>query len=339
MRALLTGGTGYIGSHTCVQLMAAGHTVVIIDNLYNSREDVLGRIAQITGQRPVFYRGDILDKELLERIFSEQKIDAVVHFAGLKAVGESVEKPLFYYQNNVAGTVSLCQAMEAAQVRNMVFSSSCTVYGDPHEVPIREDFPTGATTNPYGRSKHIIEQILTDLHAAVPAWNIRLLRYFNPVGAHASGLIGEDPNGIPNNLMPYITQVAIGQRPHLNVFGNDYPTPDGTGIRDYIHVVDLADGHVKALEKMAQKPGLEVYNLGTGCGYSVLDVVKAFEKASGKPVPYQIAPRRAGDIARTFADPAKANRELDWRAERGIEQMCADSWRWQQYAATLATNN
>lgn len=337
MRALLTGGTGYIGSHTCVQLMAAGHEAVIIDNLYNSREDVLDRIAQITGQRPVFYRGDILDGELLARIFREQKIDAVVHFAGLKAVGESVEKPLFYYHNNVAGTISLCQAMEAAQVHNMVFSSSCTVYGDPHEVPIREDFPTGATTNPYGRSKHIIEQILTDLHAAVPTWNIRLLRYFNPVGAHVSGLIGEDPNGIPNNLMPYITQVAIGQRPHLNVFGNDYPTPDGTGVRDYIHVVDLADGHVKALEKMTQKPGLEVYNLGTGCGYSVLDVVKAFEKASGKPVPYKIAPRRAGDIARTYADPAKANRELDWRAERDIEQMCADSWRWQQYAATLST--
>ena len=335
MRALLTGGTGYIGSHTCVQMLAAGHDAVIIDNLYNSHEEVLDRIAQIAGRRPVFYRGDILDGELLARIFSEQKIDAVVHFAGLKAVGESVEKPLFYYQNNVAGTVSLCQAMEAAQVRNLVFSSSCTVYGDPHEVPIREDFPTGATTNPYGRSKYMIEQILTDLQIAVPAWNIRLLRYFNPVGAHVSGLIGEDPNGIPNNLMPYITQVAIGQRSHLNVFGNDYPTPDGTGIRDYIHVVDLADGHVKALEKMQQKPGLEVYNLGTGCGYSVLDVVKAFEKASGKKVPYQIVARRAGDIARTFADPAKANRELAWRADRDIEQMCADSWRWQQYAATL----
>ncbi|PKL40273.1 MAG: UDP-glucose 4-epimerase GalE [Candidatus Riflebacteria bacterium HGW-Riflebacteria-1] len=338
MRALLTGGTGYIGSHTCVQMLAAGHDAVIIDNLYNSHEEVLDRIAQIAGRRPVFYRGDILDGELLARIFSEQKIDAVVHFAGLKAVGESVEKPLFYYQNNVAGTVSLCQAMEAAQVRNLVFSSSCTVYGDPHEVPIREDFPTGATTNPYGRSKYMIEQILTDLQIAVPAWNIRLLRYFNPVGAHVSGLIGEDPNGIPNNLMPYITQVAIGQRSHLNVFGNDYPTPDGTGIRDYIHVVDLADGHVKALEKMPQKPGLEVYNLGTGCGYSVLDVVKAFEKASGKKVPYQIVARRAGDIARTFADPAKANRELAWRADRDIEQMCADSWRWQQYAATMSGN-
>ena len=335
MRALLTGGTGYIGSHTCVQLLAAGHDAVIIDNLYNSHENVLDRIAQIAGRRPVFYRGDILDGELLSRIFSEQKIDAVVHFAGLKAVGESVEKPLFYYQNNVAGTVSLCQAMEAAQVRNLVFSSSCTVYGDPHEVPIREDFPTGATTNPYGRSKYMIEQILSDLQVAIPAWNIRLLRYFNPVGAHVSGLIGEDPNGIPNNLMPYITQVAIGQRPHLNVFGNDYPTPDGTGIRDYIHVVDLADGHVKALEKMQQKPGLEVYNLGTGCGYSVLDVVKAFEKASGRKVPYQIVARRAGDIARTFADPAKANRELAWRAERDIEQMSADAWRWQQYAATI----
>lgn len=338
MRALLTGGTGYIGSHTCVQMLAAGHDAVIIDNLYNSHEEVLDRIAQIAGRRPVFYRGDILDGELLARIFSEQKIDAVVHFAGLKAVGESVEKPLFYYQNNVAGTVSLCQAMEAAQVRNLVFSSSCTVYGDPHEVPIREDFPTGATTNPYGRSKYMIEQILTDLQIAVPAWNIRLLRYFNPVGAHVSGLIGEDPNGIPNNLMPYITQVAIGQRSHLNVFGNDYPTPDGTGIRDYIHVVDLADGHVKALEKMQQKPGLEVYNLGTGCGYSVLDVVKAFEKASGKKVPYQIVARRAGDIARTFADPAKANSELAWRADRDIEQMCADSWRWQQYAATMSGN-
>ena len=335
MKVLLTGGTGYIGSHTCVQLMAAGHDVVIIDNLYNSHEAVIDRVAQISGRRPVFYRGDILDSNLLTRIFSEQKIDAVVHFAGLKAVGESVEKPLFYYRNNVAGTVNLCEAMEAAQVRNLVFSSSCTVYGDPHEVPIREDFPTGATTNPYGRSKHIIEQILGDLQVAIPAWNIRLLRYFNPVGAHESGLIGEDPNGIPNNLMPYITQVAVGQRPHLNVFGNDYPTPDGTGIRDYIHVVDLADGHVKALEKLQQKPGIEIYNLGTGCGYSVLDMVKAFEKASGLTIPYKITARRAGDIARTFADPAKANLELDWRASRGIEQMCVDSWRWQKYATTL----
>lgn len=335
MKVLLTGGTGYIGSHTCVQLMTAGHEAVIIDNLYNSREDVLARIAQITGQVPVFYRGDILDSALLARIFNEHKIDAVVHFAGLKAVGESVEKPLLYYQNNVAGTVNLCQAMEAAQVSNLVFSSSCTVYGDPHKVPIREDFPTGATTNPYGRSKHIIEQILTDLQAAIPTWNIRLLRYFNPVGAHASGLIGEDPNGIPNNLMPYITQVAVGQRSHLNVFGNDYPTPDGTGIRDYIHVVDLADGHVKALEKMAQKPGLEIYNLGTGNGYSVLDVVKAFEKASECKIPYKIIARRAGDIAQAFADPTRANRELDWQAKRDIEQMCADSWRWQKYVASL----
>ncbi|MBU1105870.1 MAG: UDP-glucose 4-epimerase GalE [Candidatus Riflebacteria bacterium] len=335
MNVLLTGGSGYIGSHTCIQLMAAGHNAVIIDNLYNSRAEVIDRVAQISGRRPVFYRGDILDSELLAKIFSEQKIDAVVHFAGLKAVGESVEKPLLYYRNNIAGTVNLCEAMEAAQVRNLVFSSSCTVYGDPHEVPIREDFPTGATTNPYGRSKYMIEQILGDLHEAIPAWNIRLLRYFNPVGAHESGLIGEDPNGIPNNLMPYITQVAIGQRPHLNVFGNDYPTPDGTGVRDYIHVVDLANGHVKALEKMQQKPGLEVYNLGTGCGYSVLDVVKAFEKASGCAVPYKVVARRSGDIARTFADPAKANRELDWQAHRGIDQMCADSWRWQQYAASL----
>lgn len=329
MKILLTGGAGYIGSHTCVQLLAAGHEVAIVDNLHNSKLMVLDRIEQISGRRPQFFDVDICDFEALVSVFSGQRFEAVIHFAGLKAVGESVEKPLFYYQNNVGGTLNLCGIMQAAGVRNLVFSSSSTVYGDPHTVPIREDFPVGGATNPYGRSKFMVEQILIDWQKAHPIMNVALLRYFNPVGAHASGLIGEDPNGIPNNLMPFITQVAIGRRPHLNVFGNDYPTHDGTGVRDYIHVVDLAAGHLKALEKLSENPGLGVWNLGTGQGYSVLDVVKAFSAASGHEIPYQITGRRAGDIAACYADPGKANRELSWKAEFGIEQMCIDSWNWQ----------
>ena len=328
-KILLTGGTGYIGSHTCVQLLNAGMNALIIDNLYNSKELVVDRIEKIAGIRPEFMKGDILDTEFLDRVFSEHEIEAVVHFAGLKAVGESVAKPLFYYENNVAGTISLCQAMQKHRVKNLVFSSSATVYGDPASVPIREDFPTGTATNPYGRSKYMIEQILSDLHKSDPDWNIALLRYFNPVGAHESGLIGEDPNDIPNNLMPFITQVAIGRRPELSVFGNDYPTPDGTGVRDYIHVVDLADGHLCALRKLRENPGLCVYNLGTGRGYSVLEVVKAFEQASGRKVNYRIVGRRPGDIASCYADPSFANRELKWKAGRDIACMCADSWNWQ----------
>lgn len=329
MKVMLTGGAGYIGSHTCVQLLEEGHEVVIVDNLYNSKEMVVDRIAAITGHRPHFHNVDICDYEALLSVFAAHGVDAVVHFAGLKAVGESVDKPLLYYHNNVTGTVTLCRAMAQAGVNNLVFSSSCTVYGDPERVPMTEDLPTGATTNPYGRSKYIIEKILMDLQAANPGMNIALLRYFNPVGAHVSGLIGEDPNGIPNNLMPFITQVAIGRRAHLSVFGNDYPTHDGTGVRDYIHVVDLADGHLRALEKLEQKPGLCVYNLGTGHGYSVLDVVKAFAEASGREIPYKIAARRSGDIACCYADPTKANNELGWKARRGIREMCVDSWNWQ----------
>lgn len=330
MRILLTGGTGYIGSHTAVELLKAGYEVVIVDNLYNSKKTVLDRIGIITGIKPTFYEGDILDTKLLAQIMTNEKIEAVIHFAGLKAVGESVAKPLFYYKNNVAGTLSLCEAMLEAKVKNLVFSSSATVYGDPASVPINEDFPTGGTTNPYGTSKYMIERILMDWHKANPQQNVALLRYFNPVGAHQSGLIGEDPNGIPNNLMPFITQVAIGRRAELSVFGNDYPTPDGTGVRDYIHVVDLAVGHVKAIEKLATNCGLGIWNLGTGHGYSVLDVVKAFEKASGKTIKYKIAPRRAGDIAQCYANPAKANNELGWKAQYDIEEMCRDSWNWQQ---------
>ncbi len=328
-KVLLTGGTGYIGSHTCVQLLNAGAEVIIVDNLSNSKEIVVERIERITGKRPHFLQGDILDAAFLDLVFSEHQIEAVVHFAGLKAVGESVAKPLLYYQNNVAGSINLCQAMARHQVKNLVFSSSATVYGDPASVPIREDFPAGATTNPYGRSKHIIEQILCDLHRSDPAWNIALLRYFNPVGAHASGEIGEDPNDIPNNLMPFITQVAVGRRAELSVFGNDYPTPDGTGVRDYIHVVDLADGHLCALRKLEEKPGLCIYNLGTGRGYSVLEVVKAFEQASGKQIPFRIVERRPGDIASCYADPTLANQELNWHAQRDIACMCRDSWNWQ----------
>ena len=329
MKILLTGGTGYIGSHTCVQLLEAGHEVGIVDNLSNSKLVVLDRIEKICGRRPEFFNVDICDYQPLARVIAENSFVSVIHFAGLKAVGESVEKPLLYYRNNVGGTLNLLEAMHAAGVRNLVFSSSSTVYGDPQTVPIREDFPVGGATNPYGRSKFMIEQILVDWQKANPTLNVALLRYFNPVGAHSSGLMGEDPNGIPNNLMPYITQVAVGRRTHLNVFGNDYQTHDGTGVRDYIHVVDLATGHLRALEKLNTNPGLGIWNLGTGHGYSVLDVVNAFAAASGRQIPYKIVGRRAGDIAACYADPGKANRELGWQAKFGIEQMCIDSWNWQ----------
>lgn len=330
MKILLTGGAGYIGSHTAVCLLNAGHDVFIVDNLSNSKMAVIDRIEQITAKRPAFFEGDILDTSLLIKIMADSKIDSVVHFAGLKAVGESVEKPILYYKNNVAGTVSLCEAMIATKTKNLVFSSSSTVYGDPDEVPINEDSKVGGTTNPYGTSKFMVELVLKDWQKAEPQNNVALLRYFNPVGAHESGLIGEDPNGIPNNLMPFITQVAIGRREHLSVFGDDYPTKDGTGIRDYIHVVDLAEGHLKALEKLADNPGLGVWNLGTGQGYSVLDVVRAFEKACKKTIKFVIAPRRPGDIAINFANPSKAEKELNWKAKFGIEKMCTDSWNWQQ---------
>ncbi|MHB8766058.1 MAG: UDP-glucose 4-epimerase GalE [Deferrisomatales bacterium] len=328
MRVLVTGGAGYIGSHTCVELLAAGHQVVVVDNLSNSKQESLRRVEELAGRGLTFERVDLLDRPALDRVFARHPADAVIHFAGLKAVGESVREPLRYYQNNVAGTAVLCETMAAHGVRDLVFSSSATVYGDPATVPIREDFPTGPT-NPYGRSKLMVEQVLTDLQAAEPAWNIALLRYFNPVGAHPSGRIGEDPNGIPNNLMPFITQVAVGKLRELSVFGNDYPTPDGTGVRDYIHVVDLAVGHLRALDRLRQTPGLVTYNLGTGRGYSVLEVVRAFEATSGRPVPYRIAPRRPGDIATCYADPSRAEAELGWKAERGIAEMCRDAWHWQ----------
>ncbi|MGY4026968.1 UDP-glucose 4-epimerase GalE [Aeromonas rivuli] len=328
MKVLVTGGCGYIGSHTCLALQAAGITPLILDNLCNSKLAVLDRIATISGQKPVFYQGDIRDSALLDRIFTEHEISAVIHFAALKAVGESTRIPLAYYQNNVAGTLDLLQAMARAQVHNLVFSSSATVYGDPASVPIREEFPRSAT-NPYGRSKLIIEQILEDLQAAEPQWSMTQLRYFNPVGAHESGTMGEDPQGMPNNLMPFLTQVAIGRRPQLSVFGNDYPTLDGTGVRDYIHVMDLAEGHVKALQHCVSRPGVHAYNLGTGQPQSVLQMVQAFEQACGRPVPYALEPRRPGDIAECWADPAKAERELGWHATRDLPAMCADSWRWQ----------
>jgi UDP-glucose 4-epimerase len=326
---LITGGAGYIGSHACVEFLEAGYDIVVVDNLCNSSAESLQRVRELTGQDFPFVEGDIRDRWMLDELFREHDIDAVIHFAGLKAVGESVENPLLYYDNNIAGSVVLFEAMQEAGVRSVVFSSSATVYGDPHAVPIREDFPVGATTNPYGRSKLIIEQILGDVAASDPDWRVALLRYFNPVGAHRSGRIGEDPRGIPNNLMPYIAQVAVGRRGHLNVFGNDYPTPDGTGVRDYIHVVDLAQGHVKAVEKLAEGPGVGVWNLGTGRGYSVVEMARAFEKASGRVVPCQFAPRRAGDVAQCWADPSKAERELGWKARRGLEEMCEDTWRWQ----------
>lgn len=329
MRILVTGGAGYIGSHTCVELLDAGYEVVILDNLYNSSKKAVDRIEEITGKKVTFYEDDMLDKEALEKIFSKEQIDCVIHFAGLKAVGESVAKPLEYYKNNISGTLTLVEVMREHGCKNIIFSSSATVYGDPAFVPITEECPKGTPTNPYGWTKSMLEQILTDLHTADEEWNVILLRYFNPIGAHKSGMIGEDPKGIPNNLLPYVAQVAIGKLECVGVFGDDYDTPDGTGVRDYIHVVDLAIGHVKAIDKIKENPGVKVYNLGTGNGYSVLDVIKAFSKACGHDVPYQIKERRPGDIATCYADAALAKKELGWEAQYGIEQMCADSWNWQ----------
>lgn len=328
MSILVTGGTGYIGSHTVLELLKTGHDIVVMDNLSNSKLDALNRVQKLAERECEFEEVDLLDKDGLNAIFEKYTIEGVIHFAGLKAVGESVEKPLHYYQNNVEGTLNLLDSMQKHEIKNIVFSSSCTVYGDPETVPITEDFPLSAT-NPYGRSKLTIEYILKDVYKADPTFNIALLRYFNPVGAHESGEIGEDPNGIPNNLLPYITQVAVGKLKELSVFGGDYPTHDGTGVRDYIHVVDLATGHVKAWKKLLMNPGLVIYNLGTGKGYSVLDVIKAFEEASGKKIPYKITDRRPGDIAETYANPEKAEKELGWTAKRDILTMCRDAWRWQ----------
>ena len=330
MKILVTGGAGYIGSHTCIELQQNGYDVAVIDNLSNSSEESLKRVAKITGKEVPFYKVDILDKEEMDKVFTKEKPDAVIHFAGLKAVGESVEKPYEYYNNNIAGTLCLIDVMRKHNVKNIIFSSSATIYGDPAIIPITEECPKGVCTNPYGWTKWMLEQILTDIQKADPEWNVVLLRYFNPIGAHESGTIGENPNGIPNNLMPYVTQVAVGKLKELGIFGNDYDTPDGTGVRDFIHVVDLAKGHVKALAKIKDKSGLNIYNLGTGVGYSVLDVVKNFEEATGVKVPYVIKPRRAGDIATCYSDASKAKRELGWVAEKGIKEMCADSWRWQK---------
>ncbi len=329
MAVLVTGGAGYIGSHTCVELMNNGYDVVVMDNLYNSNEEAIARVEKITGKKLAFYRADMLDKEEVNQIFLKENIDSVIHFAGYKAVGESVQKPLEYYHNNITGTLNLCDVMRHHGVFNFIFSSSATVYGDPAFVPIKEDCPKGKITNPYGQTKSMLEQILMDLHVSDPRWNVILLRYFNPIGAHPSGLIGEDPKGIPNNLLPYIAQVAVGKLDKLGVFGDDYDTPDGTGVRDYIHVVDLAKGHVSAMKKFDEKPDVRIYNLGTGKGYSVLEVLHAFEKACGKSLPYEIKPRRAGDIAVCYADPAKAKAELGWEAQYGIDRMCEDTWRWQ----------
>ena len=329
MAILVTGGAGFSGSHTCVELLEAGYEVVVVDNLYNASRKSMDRIEQITGKKPVFYEADILDREALNKIFEKEQIDSVIHFAGLKAVGESVAKPIEYYYNNIAGTLVLCDVMRNHNVKNIVFSSSATVYGDPAFIPITEECPKGKITNPYGQTKGMLEQVLEDIHVSDPEWNVILLRYFNPIGAHKSGLIGEDPKGIPNNLVPYVAQVAIGKLECLGVFGDDYDTPDGTGVRDYIHVVDLAKGHVAAIKKLEEKQGVLIYNLGTGKGYSVLDVVHAFEKACGKKIPYAVKPRRPGDIAACYADPAKAKAELGWEAENGMEEMCADSWKWQ----------
>ena len=328
MKILVTGGAGYIGSHTCVELLNAGYEVVVVDNLSNSSEVALDRVREITGKSLNFYALDIRDAEGLTKVFAAHDVDAVIHFAGLKAVGESVQQALRYYQNNVQGTLTLCDVMQQHGVFNLVFSSSATVYGDPATVPITEDFPLSAT-NPYGRSKLIVEEIMRDLYVSNNSWNIALLRYFNPAGAHDSGRIGEDPADIPNNLMPYISQVAVGRLQSLSVFGGDYPTPDGTGVRDYIHVVDLSLGHLKAVEKLRSNPGVVTYNLGTGHGYSVLEMVKAFEKATEREVPYKIVDRRPGDIAVCYADPALAKSELGWVAEKSIDAMVADAWRWQ----------
>lgn len=330
MTILVTGGTGYIGSHTVVELQNAGYDVVVMDNLSNSSKKVLDRIKAITGKDVPFYEADIRNREDLKKIFSQEKIDAVIHFAGLKAVGESVQKPWEYYENNISGTLTLLDEMKKNNVKNIIFSSSATVYGNPAFIPITEECPKGVCTNPYGWTKHMLEQILTDIYNADKEWNVVLLRYFNPIGAHKSGTMGENPNGIPNNLMPYITQVAVGKLDHLNVFGDDYDTPDGTGVRDYIHVVDLAKGHVKALKKLEPGTGLSLYNLGTGVGYSVLDIVKNFEEATGVKIPYVIAKRRAGDIDTCYSSAAKAEKELGWKAENGIREMCEDSWRWQK---------
>lgn len=330
MKILVTGGAGYIGSHTCVELLEAGYDVVVVDNLYNASEKSIERVKEITGKDLTFYQADILDEEALDKIFEKEQVDGVIHFAGLKAVGESVAKPLEYYKNNITGTLILCDVMRRHNVKNIIFSSSATVYGDPAFIPITEECPKGTPTNPYGWTKSMIEQILTDFHTADEEWNVILLRYFNPIGAHKSGKIGEDPKGIPNNLLPYVAQVAIGKLECLGVFGDDYDTPDGTGVRDYIHVVDLARGHVKAIDKMKENPGVKIYNLGTGKGYSVLDIVKAFGKACGHEIPYVIKARRPGDIATCYSDASLAKEELFWEAEYGIEEMCADSWNWQK---------
>ncbi len=329
MSILVTGGAGYIGSHTVVELQNAGYDVVVMDNLSNASEKSLDRVTQITGKPVKFYKADILDRESLNEIFDKEEIDSCIHFAGLKAVGESVAKPWEYYNNNIAGTLTLVDVMRQHNVKNIIFSSSATVYGDPAIIPITEECPKGQCTNPYGWTKSMLEQILTDIQKADPEWNVVLLRYFNPIGAHKSGTIGENPNGIPNNLMPYITQVAVGKLKELGIFGDDYDTPDGTGVRDYIHVVDLAKGHVKALKKIKDNSGLSIYNLGTGKGYSVLDIVNNFEAATGVHIPYVIKPRRAGDIATCYSDATKAEKELGWKAENGIKEMCEDSWRWQ----------
>ncbi|WP_044363002.1 UDP-glucose 4-epimerase GalE [Vibrio fluvialis] len=329
MDVLITGGMGYIGSHTCVQMIAAGMTPIMVDNLCNAKAEVLNRIEALTGVRPAFYQGDIRDEAFLDSVFAKHDVQAVIHFAGLKAVGESVSKPIEYYDNNVNGTLVLVRSMRKAGVKSLVFSSSATVYGDPQTVPITETSPTGAATNPYGRSKYMVEQCLADLVVAEPEWSITLLRYFNPVGAHPSGTMGEDPQGTPNNLMPFIAQVAVGRREKLAVFGNDYATPDGTGVRDYIHVMDLADGHIAALQAVGTQAGLHIYNLGTGKGSSVLDMVNAFSQACGKAVPYEICPRRPGDIAECWASTEKAQRELGWQVKLSLADMTADTWRWQ----------
>ncbi|MGN1203705.1 MAG: UDP-glucose 4-epimerase GalE [Lachnospiraceae bacterium] len=329
MAILVTGGAGYIGSHTVIELQNAGYEVVVMDNLSNSSEVALKRVEEITGKPLTFYKADILDREATEEIFTKESIEAVIHFAGLKAVGESVQKPWEYYHNNITGTLVLLDVMRKHDVKNIIFSSSATVYGEPEQVPVTEETPKGSCTNPYGWTKSMLEQILTDIQKADPSWNVILLRYFNPIGAHKSGKIGENPNGIPNNLMPYITQVAVGKLPQLGVFGNDYPTPDGTCIRDYIHVLDLATGHVKALERLKKNAGLDIYNLGTGIGYSVLDVIHNFEEATGITIPFVFKPRRAGDIPVNYSNADKAFRELGWKAQYGIREMCEDSWRWQ----------
>jgi UDP-glucose 4-epimerase len=326
---LITGGAGYIGSHIALELLNSGFDVTIYDNFINSSRESIERVEKLTGKTITFYEGDVRDEAEIGKVFDERNIKAVIHCAALKAVGESVREPILYYENNIGGTLTLLRVMANKNVKNIVFSSSATVYGDPETVPITEDFPKGECTNPYGWTKSMMEQIMTDVRKADPDWNVILLRYFNPIGAHESGMIGEDPQGIPNNLMPYVAQVAVGKLERLGVFGNDYNTHDGTGVRDYIHVVDLAKGHVKAVEKILTNPGLVVYNLGTGVGYSVLDLVKAFEKASGKKIPYDILPRRAGDIDCCYANPAKAKKELGWEAELGLDKMCEDTWRWQ----------